>query len=30
MVRKSADKTLDVKKMFGGAGEAKMYRILEG
>ena len=30
MIRRSAEKTLDVKKMFGGAGEAKMYRILDG
>ena len=30
MLRRSAEKTLDVKKMFGGACEAKMYRILDG
>ncbi len=30
MVRKSADKTIEVKKMFGGAGEAKSFHILEG
>jgi len=28
MIRKSAEKTLDVKQMFGGQGQARMYRIL--
>ena len=30
MIRRSDERTLDVKQMFGGAGQAKMYRILEG
>lgn len=30
IVRRSADRTLDKKKMFDGAGEAGMYRILYG
>ena len=30
MIRRSEERTLDVKQMFGGAGQAKMYRILEG
>lgn len=30
MVRKSADKLSNSKKMFGGAGEIKMQLILEG
>lgn len=30
MIRRSSEKTLDVKQMFGGQGEAKMYRILDG
>ena len=30
MIRRSEEKTLDVKQMFGGQGQAKMYRILEG
>lgn len=30
MIRRNSEKSLDVKKMFGGEGEAKMYRILEG
>ena len=30
MIRRSDERTLDVKKMFGGQGEAKMVRILEG
>lgn len=30
MIRRSSEKTLDVKKMFGGEGEARMYRILDG
>lgn len=30
MIRRSSEKALDVKQMFGGQGEAKMYRILDG
>lgn len=30
MIRRSDERTLDVKQMFGGQGEAKMVRILEG
>lgn len=30
MIRRSAEKNFDSRKMFGGQGEAKMYRILEG
>lgn len=30
MIRRSEERTLDIKKMFGGQGEGKMYRILEG
>ena len=30
MIRRSDERTLDVKQMFGGQGQAKMYRILEG
>ena len=30
MVRRSEEKTVEVKKMFGGAGEAVMRRILNG
>lgn len=30
MIRKSAEKTFEQKQMFGGRGEAKVFRILEG
>ena len=30
MIRRNEEKTLDVKQMFGGQGQAKMFRILEG
>ena len=30
MIRRSDEKNLDVKQMFGGQGQAKMFRILEG
>lgn len=30
MIRRSEERTLDVKQMFGGQGQAKMFRILEG
>ena len=30
MIRRNEERTLDVKQMFGGQGQAKMYRILEG
>ena len=30
MIRRRDERTLDVKQMFGGQGQAKMYRILEG
>lgn len=30
MIRRCDEKTTDVKKMFGGAGEAVMHRILNG
>ena len=29
MIRRREERTLDVKQMFGGQGQAKMYRILE-
>ncbi len=28
MIRRSAEKTVDVKKMFGGEGQAELHRIL--
>ena len=30
MIRRSEERTQDVKQMFGGQGQAKMFRILEG
>ena len=30
MIRRREERALDVKQMFGGQGQAKMFRILEG
>ena len=30
MIRRSKEKTIEVKKLFNGAGEAVMHRILNG